>query len=627
MRFRRALGLGVGLALLLPLVAQGDPALAQRSTPPAATTAKATPGRAYVTDLFAGTMTVVDTATNTIVAVVPVGNSPGDAVASPDGTAVYVSLEEDASVAVFDPATNTVTNTIPVGVLPSGIAFTPDGARAYVVGGQSEDVSVIDTATQTVIATIPFPAGSEPIGIAMRPDGAAAYVVEGALDAVAVIDTATNTITGTIPVGQEPIGVAVSPNGSRVYVSNQATNDVSVIDTATNTVVATIPVEGRPRGIAVSPDGSTLYVANTDSGTVSVISTASNTVTATIPGVGSGIIAVATATRVYLAALGELVVIDRATNVVIAEVAIGDPDTFSGFALGVAVIPGDTPPPAATPTITTQASPNNLQGAVVTDTATLSGGANPTGQVIFRLYSDATCLTQVFSSTNPLVGSTAASDNFIPQVGTFYWRAVYTGDANNNPAANPCQAPHESVVISPFAPPAFTRTITGDFTGPLTVNAGDSVQLLNARVVGPVTVNPGGALTVVSSQVSRGIVANSPGFLQICGSQVSPSPAGQALGVFESTVPVLIGNAPSGCPANRFAGNVNLIGNDTLTVASNTVSGNLTVNNGGPGATLIRSNNVLGTLACSGNTPPPMSTRLNQRNTAGARSGQCTGAF
>src|SRR5437870_2398375 len=58
----------------------------------------------------------------------------------------------DNTVSVIDTATNTVIATIPVGLNPFGVAITPDGTRAYVVNhgadfeGSHGTVSVIDTA-------------------------------------------------------------------------------------------------------------------------------------------------------------------------------------------------------------------------------------------------------------------------------------------------------------------------------------------------------------------------------------------------------------------------------------------------------------------------------------------------
>ena len=282
--------------------------------------------------------------------------------------------------------------------------------------------------------------------------------------------------------------------------------------------------------------------------------------------------------------------------------------------------------PKASPTIATTASPGNLLGAPVHDTATVSAGSGPTGSVTFRLFSDAACATQVFTSTNPLGAGTATSDNFTPTAaGTYYWTAAYSGDTNNNAVTSPCGAANESVVIAPFTPPAPTRTITGDFVGPVTVNAGESVLITNARVVGPVTVNPGGALTVVNSQISQGIVANGPSFFSVCGSQVSgPSTTpGQGIVVSNASVPIRIGDPAAGCAFNRVAGDVVLTGNTAgLTLGSNIVSGNVTVNNNTVGTDVIKANNIFKTLACSGNNPPPVN--ASQPNTAASKSGQCS---
>ncbi len=71
------------------------------------------------------------------------------------------------TVSVIDTATNTVIGTIPVGLVPFGVAITPGGTRGYVTNESGATVSVIDTATNTVIATIPV--GLTPVGIAITP--------------------------------------------------------------------------------------------------------------------------------------------------------------------------------------------------------------------------------------------------------------------------------------------------------------------------------------------------------------------------------------------------------------------------------------------------------------------------
>ena len=86
---------------------------------------------------------------------------------TPDGTRAYVTINFPNVVSVIDTATNTVVATIPVGVGPNGAAITPDGTRAYVTNHDSDTVSVIDTATNTVVATIPV--GVSPSGVAITP--------------------------------------------------------------------------------------------------------------------------------------------------------------------------------------------------------------------------------------------------------------------------------------------------------------------------------------------------------------------------------------------------------------------------------------------------------------------------
>jgi len=278
---------------------------------------------------------------------------------------------------------------------------------------------------------------------------------------------------------------------------------------------------------------------------------------------------------------------------------------------------------ASLTTISTQASAGGLLGTAVTDTATVSGGANPTGDVTFRLFSDADCTAQVFTSTNPLSGGTATSGSFTPaSPGTYRWTAVYNGDANNSTVTSPCNAPNESVVITPFQAPAFTRTLTGDDVGPVTVNSGESVLITGARAAG-VTVNPGGALTVVNSKISRTVTATAPSFFSMCGTEVSGPPPATALSVTGAQVPIQVGDPATDCAGNRFAGPVVLSNNLAVTFGANAVSHNAILDNNGPGNTVVKANTVFGTLGCTGSNPPP--TNAGQVNTAGAKTGQCAG--
>jgi hypothetical protein len=107
----------------------------------------------------------------------------------------------------------------------------------------------------------------------------------------------------------------------------------------------------------------------------------------------------------------------------------------------------------ATPTLTTTASPSVALGGKVHDTARLAAGHAPTGRLTFRLYGpgDTTCSkAPLFVTTNTVSGNRMyRSADFTPNaVGTYRWRAVYSGDPGNRAVAGTCNAPGESVSVT-----------------------------------------------------------------------------------------------------------------------------------------------------------------------------------
>ena len=89
---------------------------------------------------------------------------------TPDGTRVYVAILDANVVSVIDTATNTVVGSpIPVGAAPTGIVVNSSGTLVFVANSGSNSVSVIDTATNTVLGS-PIPVGAAPTGIAIAPN-------------------------------------------------------------------------------------------------------------------------------------------------------------------------------------------------------------------------------------------------------------------------------------------------------------------------------------------------------------------------------------------------------------------------------------------------------------------------
>ncbi len=236
--------------------------------------------KAYVTNTGENTVSVINTSTNKVTATITVQSNPSGIVCSPDGSKVYVNNKGSNTVSVIDAASNAVISTISVGTLPWGITITPDGSKVYVADNAVNTVSVINTTTNTIESTINVGTGYCN-GIVASPNGSKVYLANSS-GLVSVISTSTNAVLTNIRVGNNPWGINTSPDGSRLYVANQDDNTLSVINTKNNTIIATVNVGSSPKGVSVTPDGSSVYVANPNSNTVSVINASTNTVSKTI---------------------------------------------------------------------------------------------------------------------------------------------------------------------------------------------------------------------------------------------------------------------------------------------------------------------------------------------------------
>jgi YVTN family beta-propeller protein len=520
--------------------------------------------RAYAADVNNNNVDVIDTATNTVIDTIAVGNSPSGVAATPDGSTVYVTNEFDNTVSVIAAVTESVTATIAVGNFPVAVAVGPDGSHVYVVNQSDNTVSVIDAATGTVTATIAV--GNFPVAVAVGPDGAHVYVVNQGDDTVSIIATATGTVTATPFVGSEPSAVAVNPDGKHVYVANAVDNTVSVIATATNTVTATIAVGNFPQGVAVNPDGKHAYVVNGFDNTVSVINTATNTVVATIAGGGQNAVAVIPdGTAAYAAGPGSNVAVDNlVTNTVTTTIPITGSILPNLLAIAVAPAPklGSTTALSATPSAAF-GSPVTFHAKVGPATATTLA---PTGTVSFYLHGGAAPV-----ATANLKDGTASFTTSGLGAGVHHVVATYSGDPN---FAGSTATPATVTVTT-------TAAITGSHSGSIIVAPGETLLLRNAQVTGSVIVQQGGALDVENSTMAA-LIANRPAGVRVCASTVRGS-----LDVSSATGFVLLGDqGDDGCGPNRIGGSLVLTGNTGgLEAIGNLVVGALVnVRNSGAGA-------------------------------------------
>ena len=132
---------------------------------------------------------------------------------TPDGKHAYVVNGSSNTVSVIDTASNTVVAHGPGGEFPRWGRRHPGWETRLCRDDQefASTVSVIDTAANTVVATVTV--GMDPCGVAVTPDGKHAYVVTNGSFAstVSVIARPPTRWWRTITVGFSPGGVGIVP--------------------------------------------------------------------------------------------------------------------------------------------------------------------------------------------------------------------------------------------------------------------------------------------------------------------------------------------------------------------------------------------------------------------------------
>lgn len=251
-------------------------------------------GRAYVANRGSRTVSVVDIDRRETVAELEAGYRPYGVVADPARGRVYVSIQGENRIIGLDAATHEVISSRTVPALPSGLALSPEGDRLYVTHLLSGMVTALPTEPVRVYLPTILKQGTG--GVQDR--GGRAPVPKETGRGLAV----------TIPLFSDSNlaqSIVLSPDGSRAYVPHTRSNTgnqaltfdttvsplVSILDTASNQHLlgqqldlATLdpPGVGLPFDAALTPDGAELWVVNAASNDLTVVDLAGRSLAAHI---------------------------------------------------------------------------------------------------------------------------------------------------------------------------------------------------------------------------------------------------------------------------------------------------------------------------------------------------------
>jgi len=187
----------------------------------------------------------------TLTASVRVGARPYAAALSPDGRMLAVSNMGAGTVSLLDASNLSERTRIPVGSQPNELVWGKDG-RLFVANAGSNSVSIIQNGavTETVKTSLSpaDPLGSTPDAVAVSPDGRRLYVANGDNNDVAVIDTSVpkrSRVLGFIPTGWYPSALALAPNGRTLYIGTGKGLSFRANNKPTTPWTRTQPVSGQ----------------------------------------------------------------------------------------------------------------------------------------------------------------------------------------------------------------------------------------------------------------------------------------------------------------------------------------------------------------------------------------------
>ena len=168
-------------------------------------------GKMYVADKGTGTISVINTAPNAVVATVAVNPAfAGSPLPSPNPAAQPVALAE-----------------------------MPNGTKIYSVNQGDSTVTSINTIDDSVATRIPF--SSPPIWAVASSDSAYIYVLDKN-GFISVIDTLSDTVVSKASAGAGANYIFYDRQSNRLYVTNQTQSNVVVLDASGNTLVAHTPI-------------------------------------------------------------------------------------------------------------------------------------------------------------------------------------------------------------------------------------------------------------------------------------------------------------------------------------------------------------------------------------------------
>ncbi len=197
------------------------------------------------------------------VARIPTGNRPKSLQFSPDGKELWVALHYDRpAVAVYDVATLTLVGAVELGQYGAvEETFSTDGTRVYFSQFETASVYEIDRASRAVLRRLET--GSEESKIVhLSPDQKTLYVADWKGHEVSEFDLATGRKRRGLATPGIPRGLYATRDGKSLYVAGYSPSHIYRFDLASGQMTTVASVGGSMRHIAPAEQQGWLYFSD-----------------------------------------------------------------------------------------------------------------------------------------------------------------------------------------------------------------------------------------------------------------------------------------------------------------------------------------------------------------------------
>jgi DNA-binding beta-propeller fold protein YncE len=304
----------------------------------------------WIANRDAGTVTVVEAATGTVVRTMRSGDGAHDVAFAALAGKVYVTNELEDRVAVFSATTLELLRTLSM-PRPHHIKVSADGRSVYVGLFNTNQIAAIDTSTDTVRIAA---SSNNPNARAHAPrssnGGSLVFVPHEVGDEVTALDATTGRLIGSINPGSMPTEVLAAPDGRRLFIAMRGEGRIKVADLVTTAITGFVSVGTQPESLMLASDDRTLVSSLRGTpARLALIDTSTLTVMGTVPLAATGTfgdLAVLSPDRRYVYAtfdagvsgVGGVVVVDVLAGQRIGSWTASGPGRLHGLAYSTATI-------------------------------------------------------------------------------------------------------------------------------------------------------------------------------------------------------------------------------------------------------------------------------------------------